>query len=356
MKSFILGRRGVFAVACLLGLWACGDDDKGASPKPDGGLNNMDSGMPAPGGNMDMDAAPGASMDSGTPTVTPTPPLMCGGETCTIAAGAAMLGTTACCTTDDACGGLSPLSPDCLPLGAIGSYDETCPDFTLTAGFPLTFGGCCTVDGECGALDSSEGGFGCIPAGALQPTDGGGAGQICTYDPTATCTSILVAFCDGPEDCSGGQQCCGQFAGGGYSMFTCEDSCVELAAMGGIWSEACHPGETCTQPILTDAGMPPVAVPDGGVIAYECRMNTMYLPDFLFRCRDTGDEPAAAGSTASGEVNCGDGVCGTGEKCCYALGGAATGDAGTGADNGVAHCVASDTPCTCAPGADNDGG
>lgn len=37
--------------------------------------------------------------------------------------------------------------------------------------------------------------------------------------------SVLEVFCDGPEDCEGGQVCCGTLAGSSYSSFTCEDSC-----------------------------------------------------------------------------------------------------------------------------------
>jgi len=351
MKSFNYCGRWVCAVACLLSLWACGDDD-GSKPKGDAGPN-MDSGTP---GNKDAGADSG--MDASTSTGNgdssvppPPPPLMCGGDPCMISSGAAMLGTTACCTTDDKCGGMSALSAECLPLGAPGSYDESCPAFMLNAGFPLNFTGCCTAAGECGALDSSTGGFGCIPDSALPATDGGGIGQSCNYDPAATCTSILTAYCDGPEDCSGGQQCCATFAGRGYASFTCEDSCVELAAAGGIWSEVCHPGQTCDQPLPTDGGMAPMTAPDGGVIPYKCLSSAMYLPDFWYRCRDTGTEPTTAGSTASGEINCGDSTCGSGQKCCYALG------AGAAITDGTAHCVAADAPCTCLPsGGEADGG
>jgi hypothetical protein len=272
-----------------------------------------------------------------------------------VSAGAAMLGTTACCTDDDTCGGTSAIFSGCIELGQLGSYTEECPGYSLAdMGFPLTFPGCCTPSGTCGALDSSEGGFGCIPGDAL-PDDGdaGAATGSCTYDAAETCESIVTAFCDGPEDCPGSQQCCGEFAGGGYGSFTCQDSCVELAATGEIWSEVCHPGQSCDQPVLADGGMPPTMnpLPDGGVAAYECRMNTTYLPDFWFRCRDTGEEPPAAGSTAADEINCGESVCGAGEKCCYAL---SPGDAIT---DGVAHCVAADEPCTCNPaGGDGDAG
>ena len=76
----------------------------------------------------------------------------------------------------------------------------------------------------------------------------------------------------------------------------------------------------------------------------------MYLPGFLYRCRDTGETPSSAGSTAAGEINCGDSVCGSGEKCCYAL------SAGAGIGDGVAHCAPVADPCTCSASSDGDAG
>ena len=331
--------------ACLgvlvLGLWACGDDD-GGKPNDAGAAGND-------GGPSDAAPMGGSGGSGGTSggAGTGVPALMCGGDACTISAGAAMLGTTACCAEDDACGGMmSVLSTTCLALGAQGNLDQTCPDVSLAAGaFTLGFPGCCTPSGVCGALDSSAGGFGCIPNDALAFGVDGGVGQSCTYDPTATCTSIMAAYCDGPEDCPGDQQCCGQFGGGGYASFTCEDSCVELAQQGEVWSEICHPGQECDQPLPTDGGMPggqmPALLPDGGLVPYECRVGTMYLPEFWPRCRDTGTEPTEAGSTAAGEINCGEDVCGAGQKCCYAL------EESQMASQGVAHCAPADAPCTC---------
>jgi len=203
----------------------------------------------------------------------------------------------------------------------------------------------------CGALEGSEGGFGCIPNEYLASMIDGGVGQTCTYDPDATCTSILTAYCDGPEDCPG-QQCCAQFGGaGGYTSFTCEDSCVELAAMGTVWSEVCHPGMGCDQP--SDAGANAFAA-DGGASSYQCRRNTTYLPEFWFRCRDTGELPdnSEARSTAQGEINCGDHVCTSGQKCCYAQDPSLVPDGGSAINSGIAHCVGVDDPCTCKPADD----
>jgi hypothetical protein len=311
----------------------------------------MDSGLTGGTGGT------GGTGTGGSPTVTTTA-VVCGGETCMVSAGAMMLGTTACCTADDTCGGMTALAAECIPLGLEGSYDESCPDFNLDTGiFPLTWTGCCTPDGVCGALEGSEGGFGCIPNDFLASMLDGGVGQTCDYDPNATCTSILTAYCDGPEDCPG-QQCCGEYGGNGYSSFTCQDSCVDLAAMGGIWSEVCHPEMGCDQP-SPDAGMNAFAA-DAGASDYQCRRNTTYLPDFWYRCRDTGELPdvSESGSTAAGEINCGDTVCGDGEKCCYALdANAPPADGSTPINSGTAHCVGVDEPCTCAaPPDDSDSG
>jgi hypothetical protein len=339
-----LGLVGVLA----LGLLACGDDDGGDDPTLDAGPS-PDGGTAGGGGSGGSGGSGGAGGSAGTPSVMP---LTCGGAPCMVSAGAAMLGASACCTSDDRCGGMSLLATECIPLGASGNYDETCPPLSL--GGVIDFPGCCTPAGECGALDSSQGGFGCIPGDALAMAPDGGVGQSCDYDPDATCTSILAVYCDGPEDCGSGKQCCGRFGGGGYDSFSCEDSCVELAAQGEIWSEICHPGQECDQPLPTDGGTMmmggPMTLPDGGVIAYECRQSDMYLPDFLFRCRDTGTEPEEAGSVASGEINCGSSTCGSGQKCCYAL------DPGAAASAGNARCVDADEACTCGGGSSGDDG
>lgn len=69
----------------------------------------------------------------------------------------------------------------------------------------VTWPGCCTPEGQCGALDSS-GTLGCIPNASLMMV----APQACDYDPNNMCTSIVQVTCDGAEDCPG-QQCCGHY-------------------------------------------------------------------------------------------------------------------------------------------------
>jgi hypothetical protein len=99
-------------------------------------------------------------------------------------------------------------------------------------------------------------------------------------------------------------------------------------------SEICHPGDACAYAGPADGGTP-----------YECLQNTMFLPDYLFRCRDTGDAPVKTNlNTQAGKINCGDAVCGSGEKCCIS-------------NPGLPKCTPVDEPCRCTPGCpENDGG
>lgn len=287
----------VLALGAVLA--GCGDSDVSSS---DGGLDAATS-----------DAATDAGRDATTP---PVPPVMtgvtCGTTTCMPTSGQAMLGGTSCCrgANMDECGLMTALIPgSCMELGQPGGVDPTCPSYdVMNLGF-LLWPGCCTPAGTCGALDSSMDGLGCIPN-----ADIGLAEQTCTYDPNNTCTGLLPVACDGPEDCAAGEYCCGEYAGGGYVELTCRESCSAMEAApdggmavdtgvptGGVWSEICHADQVCEVP------------------NYTCMSNTDYLPAFLARCRDTGVDPPSSGSTAAGEINCGDAVCGSGEKCCISL-------------------------------------
>ncbi|MCE7892972.1 MAG: hypothetical protein DYH12_25260, partial [Sorangiineae bacterium PRO1] len=58
----------------------------------------------------------------------------------------------------------------------------------------------------------------------------------------ANCDATTVS-CDGPEDCSGGQICCGTFSqqANAYTTLKCQSTC------GGQWErEICKPNGTCT--------------------------------------------------------------------------------------------------------------
>lgn len=296
-------------------LTACGDDDTNT----DAG-NTGDSGPESrmDGGDIQMDAMP-------PPFVPPTvqPAVTCGGTACTVLTMAEVsAGIGNCCTDADACGITTALSgAACLPSGALGGADPSCPNLVMD----MTMGssGCCTPEGECGAILA---GAGCIANGALMQPE-----QSCTYDPDNMCTRIMEVTCDGAEDCADGQLCCGQYAGG-YRRTTCAADCVqEEIDQGGTWAQICHPGDTCVDP----AGM-----------GYACLASAMLLPEFLLRCRAMGTEPVSAGNTEAGMINCGlseesaDGTfrrqtCGIGEKCCISYPGE------------VARCVAADGTCPC---------
>jgi hypothetical protein len=154
--------------------------------------------------------------------------------------------------------------------------------------------GCCRPDNTCGAFDGTLG-LGCIANASLnQPA------QACDYAAN-DCTSVTPVTCDGPEDCQGGNSCCGLYSGGGYTKFACMPSCADAGAPGdagglGLWFEMCHAGQTCkdsTQSCLSSA----------------------YLPSNLFRCYTTGNPPVA-GATGGPGVTCGSATCGAGEQCC----------------------------------------
>jgi hypothetical protein len=318
----------LLALALGCGLVACGDDDDGTpvDAGPDGQVGGSGesgrggTGAGARGGNGGTGGTgtpAGTGGSAGSAGTTAPPPLMCGTESCpALPAQSAMLGITQCCTTDTKCGLMTPLSASCLPLNQPGGIDPSCPAFM---GAMTNYQGCCTPAGKCGAL--AGGMLGCIPNADLMAPD-----QACTYDPNNTCTRLVDVACDGAEDCPG-QKCCAVYQGG-YRKFECGDDCAAADAPPMIYSsEACHPGESCT------------------VAGYTCLQNLMILPDYLFRCRDMGEEPAnLTGSTAANEVNCGTSVCGSGQKCCISV-------------PGQAVCVPKAQACSCVPeGVDFDAG
>jgi hypothetical protein len=332
-----MGRYGLWcllAVALGCGFSACGDDDDDGTPVdagPDGNVaGNGGSGRGGTGGRGGAAGASGASGtgmtagaggSAGSAGTMAPPPLECGNDTCEpLGAGSAMLGVTQCCTADNECGQKTPLAANCLPLNSPGGVDSSCPIFEVMSGMTtITWYGCCTPAGTCGA--QAGGALGCIPNGELMAAE-----QSCTYDPANTCTRLVDVACDGAEDCPG-QKCCAVYQGG-YRKFECGDDCTVADAPPRVYSsEACHPGESCT------------------VDGHTCLQNLMILPDYLFRCRDTGEEPVnTGGSVLANEVNCGESVCGNGQKCCISI-------------PGQAVCVPKNQPCSCVPeGADFDAG
>lgn len=306
-------RSATLLLALVLG--ACGDDGGGSPRDGDQGMDasaSPDGASPSAGGGGN-----GSRLDGSAPDASSTPggggaTKTCGGTRCpALAPELAALGASACCAEADRCGIETPFAPGtCLLPGAPGGADLACPAFTPNALF--TWNGCCTPDGDCGALDGA-GVLGCVANASL-----GAPESSCTYDPANTCERVLEVRCDGAEDCPGDRMCCGEFDGAGYRLFRCAASCAEReASTGTVWSQACHPGDACE------------------VGGFECRASPGYLPDSLYRCRDSGFVPSAAHSTAAEEVNCGDSICGPGEKCCVSFPGLA------------AHCGPADVPCPC---------
>lgn len=328
-----MGRSGlsyllVLALGC--GLVACGDDDDGTpvDAGPDGspvagsaagrgGVGGSSAGTGAAGGTAGAGTGGSSAGTGGSAGTMAMPPLECGDTECpALDPMSAMLGVTACCTADNGCGLMTMLAPGCLPRNSPGGVDSSCPMYM--SGMVNWFG-CCTPEGKCGAM--AGGTLGCVPNSSLMAAD-----QNCNYDPQNTCTRIVDVACDGAEDCPG-QKCCAVYQGG-YRKFECADDCAVADMPPQVYSsEACHPGEACS------------------VAGYSCFQNLMILPDYLFRCRDTGDAPAnTSGSTAANEINCGDAVCGAGQKCCISV-------------PGEAVCVPKARNCPCVPeGGELDGG
>lgn len=158
------------------------------------------------------------------------------------------------------------------------------------------------------------------------------------------CSTLVAAECDGNEDCSGGQVCCGTYEAGRYTSIRCEDSC-------GVVREGymlCHPGEACPAPAGTDAGAPSAPI---------CRRSTV-LPSYLAIC-NTPSDSMLVGFTghpaAEHAINCGpDNACGDGQQCCVL----ANWDAMTRAiSQRSGYCAPNGANCACADApSDTDGG
>jgi hypothetical protein len=165
-------------------------------------------------------------------------------------------------------------------------------------------------------------------------------------DSSAPFCSLLVgAECDGDEDCSGGQVCCGDFNMGtiAYDAIKCQDTCDPLASQ----YKLCHEGEPC---------------PTEGRV---CEHSVIIPYDDYAVCKEpTGMADPVVGGNAPGEINCGAAVCGSGEKCCLRV----LIDLSNGLpDSGVAglaelrevldpYCAALEDDCQCDLGGDNDAG
>jgi hypothetical protein len=224
---------------------------------------------------------------------------------------------TLCCTDSGDCGLKFPTANKCLPPDQPGIPSADCGDYAIP-NQSRTLTGCCGPKG-CGKEDAF---LGCIVN-----TDLDLPAQTCAYDPTNTCGAVSDIPCDGPEDCPG-QHCCTEIStsSGGTSKTKCYDSCVALAGDGGgsttFWRELCHAGDTCEDP------------------TFQCR-TSQFLPPFLNRCVSGMGNPAPTNlDTSKSRVNCGSGVCGAGQKCCFS-----TSAMGTL----TAYCAEKNAACKCNP-------
>jgi hypothetical protein len=124
-----------------------------------------------------------------------TPPVTCGGKTCSppMAGGPIML--QACCLSDNECGatfaamggGGGGAGGGCLSTAA-GMPDTACPS-QMMMGFPIM--GCCTTKGLCG-LDLTMVGLGCDPASDLAALAPPGAMAMSDAGPPETCAAAAA--------------------------------------------------------------------------------------------------------------------------------------------------------------------
>lgn len=122
------------------------------------------------------------------------------------------------------------------------------------------------------------------------------------------CFANFGAECDGDEDCSDGQVCCGTLSGGtAYVSIQCQDSCEQPDGF-----KLCHGDEVC---------------PTEGFV---CRRSAIIPFEFLQVCADPADNGDATVDTTAGEIACRDTTCQVGtEKCCIRQTFSLTGGAGT---------------------------
>ncbi|HMJ10797.1 MAG TPA: hypothetical protein VK524_05290 [Polyangiaceae bacterium] len=271
--------------SALLAAAACSDDD-------DEQGNGGRAGTAGRGGSSGNGGASGNSGTAGSAgTGGGGGDFRCGDTVCPPVSSTAAEFVEACCTQgSNKCGLVTPLGDSCMELNQPGSLDPTCPAAVIAEGFSLR--GCCRTNGVCG-VSTAQIGLGCIDL----PVDGR-APASCTYDPTNTCTALAEVPCDGPEDCSGGQVCCGRYNGGPYDRFECRTSCESADSGVTQWFEMCHPGQTCT------------------IAGYTCR-TSQFLPSYLYRCYTDGTEAVTPGNTAASQVNCGSEPCAAGQSCCW---------------------------------------
>jgi hypothetical protein len=213
----------------------------------------------------------------------------------------------------------------------------------------------------CGDDDTEGGDGGEAPSGdaasgmmTSTPDAAGGGGPpepMFTFDGSIPdgmapfCTLLVGAECDGDEDCSGGQVCCGDFNMGGftYDKIACQDTCDPMASQ----YKLCHPGEECPTP--------------GRV----CEHSSIIPYDDYAVCKmAAGMAEPIDGADQKDKINCGAEICNKGQKCCLRV----LIDLSNGLpDGGLAglasvrevldpYCVALEDTCECDLSTGGDGG
>jgi len=122
-----------------------------------------------------------------------------------------------------------------------------------------------------------QGGPCTTPANVCCATLGADGGVSVMCEASATCPMMapLSLACDGPEDCTGNQVCCGQRAAGGLgfrSSCTTANQCMGMGAR-----PMCHDHTQC--PMMTDSC---------------CELSLGGAPAFTGRCYAPGTEPAGS--------------------------------------------------------------
>lgn len=198
-----------------------------------------------------------------------------------------------------------------------------------TGGAGGTAGTAPTTTGTGGTTAGATAGTPAMPVGGTTATPLADAGA-------AMCFLEVAMDCDGDEDCTGSQVCCGNFDSNAftYTSITCQDSCLEADSQ----YKLCHAGETC---------------PDA---TQECRRSQVIPHDFVTVCAPPANVGTSTGAGAGSGIECGNVTCTGSQKCCLS----GTVESGTGLQairNALdPYCVASQSECGCGGGGDADAG
>lgn len=214
--------------------------------------------------------------------------------------------------------------PSDVPAAAMGGAGGT-------GGVGATGG----TGGTTGGTSAPSGGVGGTTGGTTGAT-GGTMSTGPTDSGAPSCFLEVAIECDGDEDCTGGQLCCGDYDSNAftYTAITCQDTCDSNNSQ----YKLCHPGESC---------------PESGHV---CRHSQVIPHDFVSVCAPSATVPSATGGPAGAGIQCGDVVCSSGRRCCLS----GTLESGTGLQairNALdPYCVDSQSECACGGGSDADAG